>query len=155
MGVSASSLPQVFLQPRMRGLRNCRAQNNCGRSCFRRRGACYASGPTSGARRFWSLPGGKMSLIRWISALALVVAATACGPQRSQPMTAFEGRLSDWSREILSDSPELASQAGVTEEAAGGRYIDRLDDRSPIALEARRSAALRRYAELRALDVRG
>ncbi len=67
-------------------------------------------------------------------------------------MTAFEGRLSDWSSEILSDSPELASQAGVAEEAAGGRYLDRLDDRSPIAFEARRSAALRRYAELRALD---
>jgi uncharacterized protein (DUF885 family) len=69
-------------------------------------------------------------------------------------MTAFEGRLSDWSREILADSPELASQAGVTEEAAGGRYVDRLDDRSAIAFEARRSAALRRYAELRALDAR-
>jgi uncharacterized protein (DUF885 family) len=67
-------------------------------------------------------------------------------------MTAFEGRLSDWSREILADSPELAAQAGVSEEAAGGRYADRLDDRSPIAFEARRSAALRRYAELRALD---
>jgi uncharacterized protein (DUF885 family) len=67
-------------------------------------------------------------------------------------MSAFEGRLTDWTREILRDQPELASQAGVSETAAGGRYVDRLTDRSPIAVETRRSAALRRYAELRALD---
>lgn len=70
-------------------------------------------------------------------------------------MSAFEGRLSDWAREILADSPELATQAGVSEEAAGGRYDNRLDDRSALALTARRSAALRRYAELRALDPSG
>ena len=94
---------------------------------------------------------GKIRPTHW--ALALVVALlVACGPGRPKPMTAFEGRLSDWSREILADSPELAAQAGVTEDAAGGPYADRLDDRSPIAFEARRSAALRRYAELRALD---
>src|SRR5690606_20486302 len=32
-------------------------------------------------------------------------------------------------------------------------YSDRLDDRSGVALEARRSAAVRRYAELRSLNV--
>jgi uncharacterized protein (DUF885 family) len=67
-------------------------------------------------------------------------------------MTAFDGRLADWTREILADSPELATQAGVSEEEAGGPYNNRLDDRSPIAMEARRSAATRRYAELRAID---
>ncbi|MGH6949679.1 MAG: DUF885 domain-containing protein [Vitreimonas sp.] len=92
-----------------------------------------------------------MRPMHWTLALAVTL-VTACGPSRPEPMTAFEGRLSDWSREILADSPELASQAGVTEEAAGGRYADRLDDRSAVAFEARRSAALRRYAELRALD---
>lgn len=88
------------------------------------------------------------------SALALgtALAVSACGPRRAPPMTAFEGRLSDWAREILSDSPELASYAGVTEEQAGGRFIDRLDDRSAQAVDARRGAALRRYAELGALD---
>jgi uncharacterized protein (DUF885 family) len=68
-------------------------------------------------------------------------------------MTAFEGKLADWAREILADSPETASQTGVQDEAAGGYYNDRLDDRSAIALESRRSAAVRRYAELRGLDV--
>lgn len=94
---------------------------------------------------------GKMRPMHWALALAVALLA-ACGPGRPKPMTAFEGRLSDWSREILADSPELAAQAGVSEDVAGGRYGDRLDDRSPVAFETRRSAALRRYAELRALD---
>jgi len=89
--------------------------------------------------------------IAWVVVLALTFAA-ACGPRGSQPMTAFDGRLIDWSREILADSPELASSAGVSEDDAGGSYNDRLDDRSAIAVESRRSAAVRRYAELRALD---
>jgi uncharacterized protein (DUF885 family) len=86
------------------------------------------------------------------AAFAVVAAASGCGPRQAPPLTAFEGRLNDWAREILADSPELATVAGVPEEAAGGRYVDRLDDRSALAIEARRSAALRRYAELRAID---
>jgi uncharacterized protein (DUF885 family) len=92
-----------------------------------------------------------MRSIAWVVVLALTLTAS-CGPRRPQPMTAFDGRLADWSREILADSPEMASSAGVSEDAAGGAFNDRLDDRSPIAFEARRSAAIRRYAELRALD---
>jgi uncharacterized protein (DUF885 family) len=68
-------------------------------------------------------------------------------------MTAFDGRIADWTTEILADSPELATQAGVSEEDAGGPFAHRLDDRSPVAAEARRSAAIRRYAELLALNV--
>jgi len=83
------------------------------------------------------------------------MALIACGPPRAQPITAFQGRLADWAREILSDSPELASTAGVSEDAAGGPYAARLDDRSSLAAEARRSAAIRRYAELRGLDTGG
>jgi uncharacterized protein (DUF885 family) len=96
-----------------------------------------------------------MKPIRWAFAaiLGLTLAASACGPRQAQPMTAFEGKLADWAREILADSPETASQTGVQDDAAGGYYNDRLDDRSSVALEARRSAAVRRYAELRALDV--
>ncbi|MGQ0532729.1 MAG: DUF885 domain-containing protein [Caulobacteraceae bacterium] len=97
--------------------------------------------------------GGEMRPFRWAFALALgLTLAAACGPRQARPMTAFEGKLGDWAREILADSPETASQAGVSADAAGGIYTDRLDDRSALAVEARRSAALRRYAELRALD---
>lgn len=92
-----------------------------------------------------------MKPIHWIMALALGAVA-ACGPRQAQPLSAFHGRLDDWTQEILADSPELASQASVAEAAAGGRYNDRLDDRSALAVEARRGAALRRLAELRALD---
>jgi uncharacterized protein (DUF885 family) len=87
-----------------------------------------------------------------IAGLAMMAALGACGPQRPQPMNAFDGRVDDWAREILADSPELATQAGVTPEQAGGAFSAKLDDRSPVAGEARRSAAIRRYAELRALD---
>lgn len=86
-----------------------------------------------------------------VAALGVLV---ACGPRQAEPISAFEGRLADWSQEILADSPELASQSGVSEDAAGGPYAARLDDRSPVAVEARRSAALRRLAELRTLDER-
>lgn len=98
-----------------------------------------------------------MKPIRWgvAAALGITLALGGCGPRRPQPMTAFEGRLADWSQEILADSPELATQAGVSSDAAGGPFSARLDDRSPVAAEARRSAAIRRYAELRAIDARG
>lgn len=92
-----------------------------------------------------------MRAIAWVVVLATALTAS-CGPRRPQPMTAFDGRLSDWSSEILADSPELASYMGVSEDEAGGAFGDRLDDRSAIAAEARRSASIRRYAELRALD---
>ncbi len=95
-----------------------------------------------------------MRIIGW-AALALAAAALAlggCGPRRPAPMSAFEGRLADWTQEILRDDPELASQAGVAEAVAGGPYAARLTERSALAIETRRSAALRRFAELRSLD---
>jgi uncharacterized protein (DUF885 family) len=88
----------------------------------------------------------------WLLAACLGFALGACGPRGAEPLSAFEGRLHDWARDILADSPETATAAGVSEEAAGGPYAGRLDDRSALALEARRSAAIRRYAELRTLN---
>src|SRR5690606_8834006 len=116
-----------------------------------RRMLCPPLAPYRGA----SWVRGKMKPFRWAFAVALGLthAASPCGPRQSQPMTAFEGKLADWAREILADSPETASQTGVEENTAGGAYSDRLDDRSGVALEARRSAAVRRYAELRSLNV--
>jgi uncharacterized protein (DUF885 family) len=93
-----------------------------------------------------------MKQLFW-AAFAMALALGACGPRQPSPITAFEGRIADWTREILHDSPETAAQAGVSEDAAGGPYRDRLDDRSPLAAEARRSAAIRRLAELRAIEI--
>ena len=93
-----------------------------------------------------------MRTVFWVASAFFLIATAACAPRLPEPVSAFQGRLSDWTREILADSPELASQAGVSAQEAGGNYADRLDDRSALALDARRSAAIRRYAELRALD---
>ncbi len=88
------------------------------------------------------------------AALALVLVLAACGPRAPTPQSAFDGRVSDWTREILAESPELATRAGVDEEVAGAGFRRRLDDRSPEADERRRTAALRRVAELRAISAR-
>lgn len=93
-----------------------------------------------------------MGPMRWAAMLAIGLTASACGPRLPPPLSAFEGRLSDWSRDILRDSPETAAQAGVSEDAAGGPFGARLDDRSPLAAAARRGAAIRRYAELQSID---
>ncbi|MES1200164.1 MAG: DUF885 domain-containing protein [Pseudomonadota bacterium] len=53
---------------------------------------------------------------------------------------------------MLADSPELASKSGVTPEQAGGAFESRLDDRSALAVDTRRSAALRRLVELRSFE---
>lgn len=91
---------------------------------------------------------------RWAMALlmAAAVGLAACSQQTPAPLSVFDGRVEDWTREILADSPELASQAGVSIEATGAPFNDRLDDRSIIAWETRRTAALRRLSELRAID---
>jgi len=89
-----------------------------------------------------------------LAALALVCLLAACGRPSPTPQTAFDGRVADWTREILAESPELATRAGVDESVAGAGFERRLDDRSPEADERRRTAALRRVAELRAIDAR-
>ncbi|MBI1186855.1 MAG: DUF885 family protein [Alphaproteobacteria bacterium] len=84
------------------------------------------------------------------AAFALAIALAACAPpQRDPPPNAFDGAVADWTREILADSPELATARAVPEGAAG-RHRDRLDDRAPEAEERRRTAAIRRDVELRA-----
>lgn len=81
---------------------------------------------------------------------ALSLALVACSPPARDPApNAFDGAVADWTREILAESPELAT-ARAAPESAAGRYRDRLDDRSPEAEERRRTAAIRREVELRA-----
>ncbi|HWA00311.1 MAG TPA: DUF885 domain-containing protein [Caulobacterales bacterium] len=90
-----------------------------------------------------------MKALMSAAVLALgLLALAGCGRRGPEPLNAFDGRVEDWTREILVDSPELATRAGASPELVG-RYADRLDDRSPLAVETRRSAALRRLAEVR------
>src|SRR5215475_10015566 len=88
-------------------------------------------------------------------ALGALLSTSACGQRGPEPLSAFDGRLQDWTREILSDSPELATKSGAAIAIVGQPFADKLDDRSPLALETRRTDALRRLAELRALDTTG
>jgi uncharacterized protein (DUF885 family) len=87
---------------------------------------------------------------------AALLAGVGCA-QRTPPTAVdyFSGRVSDWTREILADDPELAASAGVSVDDAGGPFKDRLQDRSAAATERRRAAAERRAVELRGIDAAG
>jgi uncharacterized protein (DUF885 family) len=54
--------------------------------------------------------------------------------------------------ELLRISPERCTSLGISEERAGGRYIDRLGDNSKQGARAYRDIQQRTLAELRALD---
>ena len=131
-------------------LRRIAALRGCGMNwalTMRRGGITRGGGMKPKARAF-----AKTFLGAFAGIAAIALTLSACGPQTAEPLSAFDGRVEDWTREILGDSPELATQAGVSIETAGAPFDNRLDDRSPTAWETRRTAALRRLAELRALD---
>jgi uncharacterized protein (DUF885 family) len=65
---------------------------------------------------------------------------------------AFDSLLDDFARQIVSDSPELATTAGLGGDLAGAGFAARLDDRSALAVDLRRSAAVRRLAQLDGLS---
>lgn len=87
-------------------------------------------------------------------ALAAICALllASCGKKEAPTQTAFAGFIADVTGDIMQASPELATESGLTPAQAGGPFADRLDDRGAEALELRRGAALRRYAQLRAID---
>ncbi|MET0182505.1 MAG: DUF885 domain-containing protein [Caulobacterales bacterium] len=87
-----------------------------------------------------------------LAAACFLLLLAACGRPASTPQSAFDGRVRDWTADILAESPELATSAGVGEDIAGAGFALRLDDRSGEAMERRRTAAIRRLAELRAID---
>ena len=84
------------------------------------------------------------------TAIGLTFAATGCTPPNGAgQLTDILNRLSV---EILRESPETASSLGVTEEQAGGRFIDRLTDASREGARRRQATAEAFLAELRRLD---
>ena len=85
--------------------------------------------------------------------LAGAASLAACAPEeRARAPSYFEGRLSDWTQAILIDDPELATSSGIAAADLGAPVHERLTDRGPEAMDRRRTAALRRLIELRALD---
>lgn len=87
-----------------------------------------------------------------LTGAASLAALAACGPRKDGPAGVFPGLVDDWTSQIARDDPEFATRVGLDEAIAGAGYRARLADRSAIAEETRRSAALRRLAELRAID---
>lgn len=90
--------------------------------------------------------------MRLAAIFAALLSLAACGRPAVTPQSAFDGRVQDWTVELLRDSPELVTRAGLGEDVGGRNFARRLDDRSPAAAERRRAAAERRFAELRSLD---
>lgn len=84
--------------------------------------------------------------------LAAALALAACTPKADKPVSAFDGFIGDATREIVADSPELATRAGLGPELAGAGFKAQLDDRSAMAVDRRRTMALRLDAQIRGFD---
>ncbi|MBL8557868.1 MAG: DUF885 family protein [Hyphomonadaceae bacterium] len=84
--------------------------------------------------------------------LAVALTLAACAPKADEPPSAFDGFIGDATREIVADSPELATRAGLGPELAGVGFKAMLDDRSAMAVDRRRTMALRLDAQLRGFD---
>ncbi|GAM98348.1 hypothetical protein U91I_01981 [alpha proteobacterium U9-1i] len=87
-----------------------------------------------------------------LGATAIGVAMAAGCTPRADGATQLNDILNRLSTQILRDSPETASSLGVSEEQAGGPFIDRLTDSSREGARARQTAAQGFLTELQALD---
>jgi uncharacterized protein (DUF885 family) len=88
-----------------------------------------------------------------LGATAIGVAmAAGCTPQAGGGATQLNDILNRLSTDILKESPETASSLGVSEEQAGGRYIDRLSDVSRTAARRRLEMARTYLTELQGLS---
>ncbi len=85
------------------------------------------------------------------TAPAAAPAAPAPAPTTS-PSQALAQRLDLLVTEILRESPERCTSLGVSEERAGGRYIDRLSDSSLEGSRRMRAILQRALADLAAFD---
>lgn len=111
------------------------------------------SAPSPAARQSPQGPSRRAALLLGLSAAAVCAGPlAACGRDQAPVPSAFSGLLADWARQMLQDSPELASRAGMSPAQVGQVFNDRLDDRSPAGEATRRAAATRRMTELLGVD---
>src|SRR5262249_48167331 len=92
-------------QPRKRLGCNSPAQIDLNPAGFPSRDACYGVRRGCGLPLGYSAHGGGMKPVVWAIAAALVLGAAGCGPRGAEPLSAFDGRIQDWTRELLADSP--------------------------------------------------
>lgn len=92
----------------------------------------------------------------YMSRRALLGATTAslvlAACTRTTPGSELSAILDRVSVDFLRESPEFATSLAISEEQAGGRYMDRLSDASKEGLLRQRQIGERALAELRALD---
>jgi uncharacterized protein (DUF885 family) len=86
-----------------------------------------------------------------LAAGALLLIA-ACSPAADKPPSAFDGFVDDLARQVVADSPELATRAGLGADIAGAGFAAKLDDRTAAAVDRRRAASLRLDAQIRGFD---
>ncbi len=87
-----------------------------------------------------------------MGATAAGVALAAAGCNRSDPSADLTAVLDQLSIDILRESPETASTLGVSEEQAGGRFVDRLSDYSREGFRRQRGIAERALTALQRID---
>ena len=85
------------------------------------------------------------------SAAGAVLTAAGCG-QRGDAAAQLNTLLDRLSADILREAPEFASSLGVTEEQAGGRFIDRIADYSREGFIRQRGIAQRTITDLERID---
>jgi uncharacterized protein (DUF885 family) len=87
-----------------------------------------------------------------MGATAAGVALAAAGCNRSNPSADLTAVLDQLSIDILRESPETASTLGVSEEQAGGRFVDRLSDYSREGFRRQRGIGERALTALQRID---
>ncbi len=85
------------------------------------------------------------------TAATLALSAAACNPARGGA-TELHALLDQLSIDTLREAPEAATSLGVSEEQAGGRYIDRLADVSREGLRRQRAIAQHAVETLGTID---
>jgi len=87
-----------------------------------------------------------------MGATAAGVALAAAGCSRSDPSADLTAILDQLTIDVLRESPEAATGLGVSEEQAGGRFIDRLADASREGFRRNKGIAERAIAALERVD---
>jgi uncharacterized protein (DUF885 family) len=86
------------------------------------------------------------------TAAGIAITAAGCGQTGGNASARFTALLDQLCIDILKESPEASTSLGVSEEQAGGRFIDKLDDSSREAFIRQRGIAERAITALQGID---
>ncbi|QGZ96063.1 DUF885 domain-containing protein [Terricaulis silvestris] len=86
------------------------------------------------------------------TAAGIAITAAGCGQTGGNASARFTALLDQLCIDILKESPESSTSLGVSEEQAGGRFIDKLDESSREAFIRQRGIAERAITALQGID---